>query len=48
MRLTKQNGCSRRWSLFDCRELYVTDLTPVMGTHAGPGVLGMAWWSEEY
>ena len=26
-------------SLFDCRELYVTDLTPVMGTHAGPGTL---------
>jgi DegV family protein with EDD domain len=34
-------------SLFNCRELYVTDLTPVMGTHAGPGVLGVAWWSEE-
>jgi DegV family protein with EDD domain len=34
-------------SLFNCRELYLTDLTPVMGTHAGPGVLGMAWWSEE-
>jgi DegV family protein with EDD domain len=35
-------------SLFNCRELYVTDITPVMGTHGGPGVLGMAWWSEEY
>jgi DegV family protein with EDD domain len=34
-------------SLFNCRELYITDLTPVMGTHTGPGVLGMAWWSEE-
>jgi DegV family protein with EDD domain len=34
-------------SRFNCRELYVTDLTPVMGTHTGPGVLGMAWWSEE-
>jgi len=34
-------------SLFNCRERYVTDLTPVMGTHAGPGVLGVAWWSEE-
>lgn len=32
---------------FNCRELYVTDLTPVMGTHGGPGVLGVAWWSEE-
>ena len=35
-------------SLFDCRELYVTDLTPVMGTHPSPGVLGMAWWSERH
>jgi len=34
-------------SLFNCRELYITDITPVMGTHGGPGVLGMAWWSEE-
>jgi fatty acid-binding protein DegV len=34
-------------SLFNCRELHVTDLTPVMGTHADPGVLGVAWWSEE-
>jgi DegV family protein with EDD domain len=34
-------------SLFNCREMYITDLTPVMGTHAGPGVLGVAWWSEE-
>jgi len=34
-------------SLFNCRELYVTDLTPVMGTHAGPGVLGVAWWSDK-
>lgn len=34
-------------SRFDCRELYVTDLTPVMGTHAGPGTLGITWWSEE-
>jgi len=34
-------------SLFNCRELYATDLTPVMGTHAGPGVLGVAWWSDK-
>jgi DegV family protein with EDD domain len=34
-------------SFFNCRELYVTDLTPVMGTHASPGVLGVAWWTEE-
>lgn len=39
--------CQEVASRFNCQELYVTDLTPVMGTHAGPGVLGMAWWSEE-
>ena len=31
---------------FDCRELFITEFTPVMGAHAGPGVLGVAWWSE--
>jgi len=34
-------------SRFDCAELYVTDFTPVMGTHTGPGVLGLAFWTEE-
>jgi DegV family protein with EDD domain len=32
---------------FDCAELYVTELTPVMGAHTGPGVLGVAFYSEE-
>ncbi len=32
---------------FDCRELFTTDFTPVMGAHTGPGLLGVAWWSEE-
>jgi len=31
---------------FHCLELYVTEFTPVMGAHAGPGVLGLAFWSE--
>lgn len=31
---------------FNCRELFTTEFTPVMGAHTGPGVLGMAWWSE--
>jgi DegV family protein with EDD domain len=31
---------------FDCAELYVTELTPVMGAHTGPGVLGVAFYSE--
>jgi DegV family protein with EDD domain len=31
---------------FDCTELYVTELTPVMGAHTGPGVLGVVFYSE--
>jgi DegV family protein with EDD domain len=31
---------------FDCAELYVTEFTPVMGAHSGPGVLGVAFYAE--
>jgi DegV family protein with EDD domain len=31
---------------FNCRELHVTELTPVMGTHTGPGLLGLAYHVE--
>jgi DegV family protein with EDD domain len=31
---------------FDCAELYVTELTPVMGAHTGPGVLGVVFYVE--
>ena len=31
---------------FTCRELHVTELTPVMGTHTGPGLLGLAYHVE--
>lgn len=31
---------------FDCMELYITELTPVMGAHAGSGVLGVAFYAE--
>jgi len=34
-------------SEFKCQEIYVTDFTPVMGLHAGPGLLGIAFHSEE-
>ncbi|NIV38819.1 MAG: DegV family EDD domain-containing protein [Anaerolineae bacterium] len=33
-------------SAFDCVELHVTEFTPVMGVHAGPGVLGLAFFAE--
>ncbi len=28
-------------------ELYVTQFTPVMGVHTGPGVLGIAFYWED-
>jgi DegV family protein with EDD domain len=31
---------------FDCTELYVTELTPVMGAHTGPGVLGVVFYAD--
>ncbi len=31
---------------FNCAELYVTEFTPVMGSHAGPGVLGIVFYAE--
>ena len=31
---------------FDCVELYVTEFTPVMGAHTGPGLLGVAFYRE--
>ncbi len=32
---------------FDCAETYVSEFSPVMGAHIGPGLLGVAFWSEE-
>ena len=31
---------------FDCRELYVSEFTPVMGSHTGPGLVGIAFYSD--
>lgn len=31
---------------FDCVELFVTEFTPVMGSAAGPGLVGLAFYSE--
>lgn len=33
-------------SEFNCAEIYVTDFTPVMGLHTGPGLLGLAFYSD--
>ena len=31
---------------FDCAELYISEFTPAMGAHIGPGLLGIAFWSS--
>ena len=31
---------------FDCREVFVSEFTPVMGAHLGPGLLGLAFYSD--
>lgn len=31
---------------FDCVETYVTEFSPVMGAHTGPGLLGLAFYGE--
>jgi fatty acid-binding protein DegV len=29
---------------FDCAELLISEFTPVMGAHTGPGLLGVAFY----
>jgi DegV family protein with EDD domain len=31
---------------FNCLELHIAELTPVMGTHTGPGLLGLAYYVD--
>ncbi len=31
---------------FNCREIYITEFTPVMGAHTGPGLVGVAFYAE--
>ncbi len=32
---------------FDCAELFITEFTPVMGVHTGPGVIGIAFYNGD-
>jgi len=34
-------------SRFDCIELFITEFSPVMGVHTGPGVIGVAFYSGD-
>jgi DegV family protein with EDD domain len=31
-------------SRFNCREIFITEFTPVMGVHTGPGLIGVAFY----
>ena len=31
---------------FECADSFVTEFTPVMGAHIGPGMIGVAFWAE--
>lgn len=33
-------------SRFDCQEIYITEFTPVMGVHTGPGLVGVAFYED--
>ncbi len=39
----------RNWiaSQFNCAELFITEFTPVMGVHTGPGLIGVAFYGED-
>ena len=39
-----ENEISRR---FNCAELFITEFTPVMGVHTGPGVIGVAFYGGD-
>jgi len=34
-------------SRFNCAEIFITEFTPVMGVHTGPGVIGVAFYIED-
>jgi DegV family protein with EDD domain len=38
---------NRITSRFECREIFITEFTPVMGVHTGPGLFGVAFYGEK-
>jgi len=37
---------ARIGSSFNCAELHLTEFTPVMGVHTGPGLLAIAFYAD--
>ena len=31
---------------FHCKELYISEFSPVMGAHTGPGLVGISFWND--
>ena len=40
------NFKNRIASRFDCEEIFITEFTPVMGAHTGPGLIGVAFYGD--
>ena len=38
--------CRRIEAEFNCQELFISEFTPVMGSHLGPGLLGLAFYAD--
>jgi DegV family protein with EDD domain len=38
---------NRITSQFECTEIFITEFTPVMGVHTGPGLIGVAFYGEQ-
>ena len=44
----KAEAFSKRISTrFNCSELFITEFTPVMGVHTGPGLIGVAFYGDD-
>jgi DegV family protein with EDD domain len=41
-----QELCERAQRALNCHEIFISEFTPVMGAHTGPGLLGLAFYSD--
>lgn len=43
---TAKTFMNRIVSQFECEEIFITEFTPVMGVHTGPGLVGVAFYGD--